>query len=147
MLKVSPAGATAVANQLPILVSIKEKLCKPYCIDSTTQPQASVIYTIGTPVFSNTTVFLPITATVTIVTKGCGCKATTQLYTEQFDVAFQNQTGVPKSVTLTQLGSTQLGSDLQCGRAHSYSIYDSLVIKITPQSTALATSDSDESQS
>ena len=134
MIRISPVGlaAAAVANQLPILVTFKEKLCQPFCIDSSVQPLAMVEYATGTPILNGTTVFVPVTARLTLVTPGCGCNAKTQLFTEQFYVAFQGQTGVPTAVTITSVGQLQGGSCVQCGCAHAYSVNDSLTIAITP---------------
>lgn len=86
----------------------------------------------GTPILNGTTVFVPVTARVTVVTQGCGCNAKTQLFTEQFYAAFQGQTAVPTAVTITSVGRVQGGACVQCGCAHAYSINDSLVITITP---------------
>lgn len=92
---VSPVGLAAaqVANVANIMATYKEKLCRPYCIDSTIQPQVSVVYTTGTPRLNDTTVFVPVRATITIVTQmnKCGCNAHTQLFTEDFVVAFQGR--------------------------------------------------------
>lgn len=132
MVRISPVGlATApVANQLSILATYREKLCHPYCITSSVQQTATVEYSSGTPVLNGTTVFVPITARVTIVTQGCGCNAKTQLCTENFYVAFQGQTAVPKSVTITSVGRIQGGSCVTCGKASAYSVNDSLTIAI-----------------
>lgn len=131
---ISPVGLAAapVANELSFLATIKERLCYPYCTDSTIQPQVSVVYTTGTPRLSGTTVFIPINAVVTIVTQSnkCGCNAHTQLLTEDFVVAFQGQTALPATITLTNVGSDRFGSDVKCGYAHSYTINDSLTVTI-----------------
>lgn len=133
MLRLSPVGLAAapVANQLSILATFREKLCHPFCISSSIQPLATVQYSSGTPVLNGTTVFVPITARLTVVT-GSGCNAKTQLFTEQFYVAFQGQTGVPTAVTITSVGQLQGGSCVQCGCAHAYSVNDSLTVAITP---------------
>lgn len=133
MLRLSPVGLAAapVANQLSILATFREKLCHPFCINSSIQPLATVQYSSGTPVLNGTTVFVPITARLTVVT-GSGCNAKTQLFTEQFYVAFQGQTGVPTAVTITSVGQLQGGSCVQCGCAHAYSVNDSLTVTITP---------------
>ena len=132
MIYVSPVGlaAAAVANQLPLLVNYKEKLCRAICVNSTVQPMVTIVYTHGTPVLSNSTVFVPITAVITIVTPGCGCKATTQLFTEKFVTAFQGQTAVPTTITITTVGRKQELSNLTCGRAHSAMINDSITVTI-----------------
>lgn len=133
MVRLSPVGLAAapVANQLSILATFREKLCHPFCIDSSVQPLATLVYSTGTPVLSGTTVFVPVTARITIVT-GSGCNAKTQLFTEQFYVAFQGQTAVPTSVTITSVGRVQGGANVQCGCAYAYSINDSLTVTITP---------------
>lgn len=132
----SPVGLAAapVANTLAVLATYKEKLCRPYCIDSTLQPQVSVTYTTGTMRLDGTTVFVPVKAVITIVSKegNCGCNAHVQLFTESFDVAFQGYTTLPTSVTLQSLGRVSGGSDVNCGCARSYTINDSLSIVVTP---------------
>ena len=133
MVRLSPVGLAAapVANQLSVLATFREKLCHPFCIDSSVQPLATLVYSTGTPVLNGTTVFVPVTARITIVT-GSGCNAKTQLFTEQFYVAFQGQTTVPTSVTITSVGRVQGGANVQCGCAYAYSINDSLTVTITP---------------
>ena len=132
MVRISPVGLAAapVANQLSILATYREKLCHPYCITSSVQPTATVEYSSGTPVLNGTTVFVPITARVTIVTPGCGCNAKTQLCTENFYVAFQGQTTVPTRVTITSVGRIQGGSCVTCGKASAFYVNDSLTIAI-----------------
>lgn len=133
MVRLSPVGLAAapVANQLSVLATFREKLCHPFCIDSSVQPLATLVYSTGTPVLNGTTVFVPVTARITVVT-GSGCNAKTQLFTEQFYVAFQGQTAVPTSVTITSVGRVQGGANVQCGCAYAYSINDSLTVTITP---------------
>lgn len=134
MVTVSPVGLAAapVANVAALMATYKERLCRSYCIDSTIQPQVSVVYTTGTPRLNETTVFVPVRATITIVTQEncCGCNAHTQLFTENFVVAFQGQTTVPTSVTLANVGRDAFGSNVNCGRANSYTINDSITITL-----------------
>lgn len=139
MLRISPVGLAAapVANQLSILATFREKLCRPFCIDSSIQPSSTLEYTTGTPVLNGTTVFVPITARLTVIT-GCGCDAKTQLFTEQFYVAFQGQTAVPTAVSITSVGRLQGGACVKCGCAFAYSVNDSLVITITPPAAPAA---------
>lgn len=133
MITISPVGLAAapVANQLSILATFREKLCKLICSDSTLQPQVSIVYTRDAAQLVGTTVFVPITATVTIVTPGCGCKATTQLFTEKFVAAFQGRTALPASVTIASVGRTQNLSNVTCGKAHSVTVNDSLTVTIS----------------
>lgn len=132
MIYVSPVGlaAAAVANQLPILVNYKEKLCRAICANSTAQPQVTIVYTHGTPTLNGSTVFVPMTAVITVVTPGVGCRATTQLFTEKFVAAFQGQTAVPTTITVATVGRKQELSNLTCGRAHSVTIDDSITVTI-----------------
>ena len=140
MVRISPVGLAAapVANQLSFLATFREKLCRPFCIDSSVQPFASVEYIHGTPILNIPegatvgTVFVPITARITVVIQGCGCNAKTQLFTEQFYVAFQGQTALPTNVTIASVGKLQNGACVTCGKAYAYSINDSLTITIVP---------------
>lgn len=137
---ISPVGLAAapVANELSFMATYKEKLCRPFCVDSTIQPQVSVVYTTGTPRLVETTVFVPVKSVITVVTQNnpCGCNAHTQLFTENFVIAFQGQTAVPTTVTLTQVGRDQFGSNVNCGCAHTLTINDSLSLSITPPAAA-----------
>lgn len=132
MITVSPTGLSTtalVANQVSVLIGIKEKI-KPFCINSTIQPQVSVVYVNESPFLKDSSVFVPINAIITIVIPGINGKATTHLYNERFIVAFQGQTAAPTSVTITSTGKTQGGSDVKCCKAHTFSIGDSLTITI-----------------
>lgn len=132
MVTLSPVGLAAapVANQVSFLATFREKLCRAFCITSSVQPQVSVSYTTGQARLNGTTVFIPITAVVTVVTPGCGCEAKTQLFTENFVVAFQGQTALPTTVTVSSVGRIQGGSCVKCGKAFAYTINDSLVVTI-----------------
>lgn len=136
MVTLSPVGLgnAAVPNRLSTLVTFKERLCFPFCTDSTIQPQVTVNYTAGTPVLQQNTVFVPIKAVITIVTQKdrCGCNAHTQLFTENFVAAFQFESAVPTSVTINSIGRQMGGSNVRCGCARSFTIHDSLAITITP---------------
>lgn len=131
---ISPVGLAAapVANVANIMATYKERLCRSYCINSTIQPQVSVVYTTGTARLVDSTVFIPVRATITVVTQDsvCGCNAHTQLFTENFVVAFQGQTAIPATITLANLGRDAYGSNICCGRATSYTINDSISITI-----------------
>ena len=137
MVYLSPVGlATApAANSVSLLATFKEKLCKYVCANSTNQPESFVTYKYDTPILNGSTVFVPIVATVTIVTQGCGCAATTQVITERFMVAFQGQTAVPTAVTITSEGITQGLFKVVCGKSNCYAINDSLAVTITPATT------------
>lgn len=131
---ISPTGlaAAATANQLAILATYKERLCRSYCVDSTLQPQVSATYRTGTPRFSGETVFVPIQAVITVVTQSGCCGVDTRLYTERYVVAFRGQTGLPTAVTISPVDRDVQPSCVQCGRANGITINDSLTVTITP---------------
>lgn len=133
MVTLSPVGLAAapVANQVSLLATFKEKLCRCICSTSSNQPQATVTYKNETPVLDGTTVFVPIVATITIVTPGCRCNATTQVINERFVVAFQGSTTLPASVTITSLGMTQGLIKIVCGKSNCYAINGSLTVSIS----------------
>lgn len=134
MVFLSPVGLAAapVANSVGILATYKEKLCRCVCATSSNQPRAVVTYRNELPVLNGTTVFVPVVATVTITTPGCGCEATTQVVTERFMVAFQGQTALPTAVTITQNGEVQGLIKVVCGKSNCYAVSDSLTVAITP---------------
>ena len=134
---ISPVGLSAapVANRLPLLVTFRERLCRRICAIATNQPSASVVYSNETPVLNGTTVFIPILARITITTPGCGCAATTQVFTERFLVEFQDQTALPTSVTITTEGETQGIVNVVCGQSSCYAVNSSIAITITPGAT------------
>ena len=78
------------------------------------------------------TVFVPIVATITLVTPGCGCNANTQVINERFMVAFQGQTAIPTAVTVTSEGIEQSLIKIVCGRSNCYAINQSIAVTITP---------------
>lgn len=135
MVILSPVGLAAapVANQVSVLATFKEKLCRTICATSSNQPSTTITYRNETPVLNGTTVFVPIVATITIVTPGCNCNANTQVITERFVVAFQGRTALPASVTINQVGSTQGLYKIVCGKSNCYAINNSLTISIPAQ--------------
>ena len=130
----SPVGlaAAAVANSLNVLATFKEKLCRTVCATSTNQPRATVTYRYETPVLNGSTVFVPIVATITIVSPNCGCDATTQVINERFVLAFFGQTALPTAVTITEEGETQGLIKVVCGKSNCYMINSGLTVTITP---------------
>lgn len=136
MVRLSPVGLAAapVANQVSLLATFRENLCKEdwFCIDSSIQPDSFIQYTAGTPILRGTTVFVPITARVNLTIPKCGCnRAEPLLFTEQFYVAFQGRTALPTTApVITSVGRVQNGSCVRCGVAHAYSINDSITVSI-----------------
>lgn len=102
----SPVGLSAaqVPNRVSLLATYKERLCRRICENSTNQPEAFVTYKTGTPIFNGTTVFVPVIATVTVVTPGCGCQATTQvIVAEHVSKMMVNANGQQHSWTASQV--------------------------------------------
>lgn len=92
---ISPVGLSGapVANQLSIMATFKEKLCNRFNILNANQPNATVTYTVGTPTLNGSTVFVPVTARIEILSpNGNCCEATPSVVTETFMVAFQGRT-------------------------------------------------------
>lgn len=136
---ISPVGLSAapVANTLAILATFREKLCQPFCVTSTIQPQVTVTYATGTMRQNGTTIFVPITAVISVVTQNnrCGCMAHTQLFTESFEVAFQGRTTIPASVTINNLGRDTQPFNVKCGCAYGVTLNDSLTVVIPAEAT------------
>lgn len=128
----SPVGLSAapVANQLSVMASFKEKLCQPVCVGSSNQPSATVTYTAGTATLQGTTVFVPITASIQLLSPSNCCKAIPQMFTEKFIVAFQGRTTLPTSVTIESVGTEQALACVKCGKAYGYLVNDSITVTI-----------------
>lgn len=130
----SPVGASIVpvANELRVLAVFKEDTCRPYCIDSTVQPQTTLTYKVGQTRLVGTTLYIPVTASITIVTPGRCCNATTQVETDTFVLAFQGYSGLPTvGPTITSLGRDIQPSCVKCGCAHGVTVNDSLLVTLT----------------
>lgn len=129
---ISPVGLAAapVANQLSAMVTIKDKLCKSFCASNTNQPNATVTYSTGTATLVGTTVFIPITVSVLILTPSNCCEAVPQMSTQSFVVAFQGQTAVPTTVTVQSVGTNKSIACKNQGKAHNYVINDSITVTI-----------------
>ena len=136
----SPMGLSAAqaSNQISLLATFKERLCRRVCENSTNQPEAFVSYKTSAPIFNGTTVFVPVIATVTIVTPGCGCSAQTQVIVEEFMAAFQGQSGLPTNVVLSTEGVTNKLANVSCGSSNCLVVYSSLTVTITPAATTTA---------
>lgn len=117
-----------------MLVVLKEGLCNDdaYCVTSTAQPQTTVTYRVGITRLVGTTLFIPITATTSVVIpKGCH-NAVTRVFTDTFVVAFQGYSGLPTvGPTITNLGRDVQPSCVKCGCAHGVTVNDSLLITLT----------------
>lgn len=94
--QIPPAAAADDSQEL--LVEITENVCRPYLVNSSIQPVATVVFDTGTVKPLNDNVVVPLIAKVTIVVpnpNGCGC-AKTQVFTETVDIGFAaGTTNVP----------------------------------------------------
>ena len=137
MNKISPVGLSAtalVANQVSVLATFSERLCRPFCVTSTVQPQATITYRYETPYLNGTTVFVPIVATISIITPTSVrnvTRAQPMIYSERFVAAFQGQTALPTAVTITSVGRMQQANNVVCGKARVLDIHDSLTVALT----------------
>lgn len=137
MVTLSPVGLAAapVANQVSLLATFKEKLCRCVCATSSNQPFATVSFRNELPILNGTTVFVPIVANISILSPGCNAP---QTITERFYVAFQGRTSLPASVTITQLGMTQGLIKVVCGKSNCYAINSSITVSIPAQAAQAA---------
>ena len=138
-INISPAGLTAAAtsNELRVTAIIKERLCSSFCINADMLPQVTTTYTVGTPRLRGTALFVPISAVVSVVTRGCNCQAKTYLFHEQTEVSFSDVTTAPTAIpTLTVQGSDVQPAFLNCNRANGVQIADSLVITLPAAAAA-----------
>ena len=135
----NPVGLSGapVANQLSVMLTFKEKLCKPICVNNNNQPIASVSYSVGVPTLDGTTVFVPVVASIRLIAPGNCCEANQQLFTERFKVAFQGRTTLPTTTpVITSVGTDQSIACVKNGKAYGYVINDSVTISIGASSTA-----------
>lgn len=138
----SPVGASTApaANQLRVLAVFKEKLCRAYCVDSTVQPQTTLVYKVGTTRLVGTTLFIPVTATISVITPSNCCNANTQIFTDTFVLAFQGYSGLPTvGPTITSLGRDIQPSCIRCGCAHGVTVNDALLVTLTAPAATTAT--------
>lgn len=132
-LNVAGNAVVPAANEIRALAVFKEKACNAFRVRQDVPITATVAYRVGTPRLVDTTLFVPITATVSaIVNKGCCCAETLQC-PETFLVAFQGQTAVPTTpITVESLGTEALTPGVSCGWTKCLTVNDSILINLTP---------------
>lgn len=137
-------SATApAANQLRTLAVYKLTACDKFCVNSTVRPQVFITYKAGQARLVGTTVFVPVTAAVTVVAKTGCCKAQPFVFYENFLAAFQGYTELPtQPITITSLGQEEQYPNVCCGKTQCITVNDSLLLTITP--VAPATTESSE---
>lgn len=132
-LNVAGNAVVPAANEIRALAVFKEKACNAFRVCQDVPITATVAYRVGTPRLVDTTLFVPITATVSAtVLKGC-CGAETLLFPETFLVAFQGQTAVPTTpITVESLGTEALTPGVTCGCTRCLTVNDSILVTLTP---------------
>lgn len=125
-------SATApAANELRTLAVFKETACERFCATDTVRPQVFVTYTAGQARLVGTTIFVPITATATVIGKTGCCKAQPFVFNETFLAAFQGYTTLPTTpVTISSLGQESFFPNACCGMTKCITINDSLLITV-----------------
>lgn len=131
-------SATApAANELRTLAVFRETACEKFCAKDNVRPQVFVTYRAGTARLVDTSVFVPVTATVTVVANTGCCKAQPFVFNETFLAAFQGFTTLPtEPITITSLGQESFFPNAYCGKTRCININDSLLITITPAAAA-----------
>lgn len=134
----SPVGsATApAANELRALAVFKEKTCIAFRVCPDAQPSATIDYRVGTARLVGTTVYVPITATMTVIARTGCCEAKPFIFTDTVLAAFQGYTSLPTAVTVESLGQETLTPGVSCGWTKNLTVNDSLLITITPAAAA-----------
>lgn len=93
MISVISSNVTATTKEYT--VTLTERLCKPFCINSSIQPSVNVVYSIDSTKLVGTILYVTIKAqgTATYVSKnGSACCPCTKIFTEYFTVSFNNAT-------------------------------------------------------
>lgn len=93
MIKLIPNAVDTTSQTFVVVIT--EKLCKPFCENSSIQPVVDVNFSVESTKFVDTVSYAKIKAqgVVTYVSKdGCQCSPSTKIFTEYFTVGFLNQT-------------------------------------------------------
>ena len=122
---------TEETTRQTILVNIKERIGKPYLINSPMKPSVDVHFVKGYTRNINGVLAVTIFATITLTTPsedGCG-EAMTQVFTEKFNVAFLAQGSCDVSISV---GTEQVVEPdfFRCCKAKGVSVFNTLVLDI-----------------
>lgn len=93
MINVISMNVTATSKEFA--VTLKERLCKPFCVNSSIQPSTTVTYTIDSTRLVDNYLYVTIKAqgTTTYVSKdGNSCCSCIKLFTEYFTISFADAT-------------------------------------------------------
>lgn len=132
MITLNSIIATATNQQFAAIV--KERLCKPFCVNQAIQPIADVTYRVADQRTDGVTTFVTLEATGTIsyVPKGCtACATRTESFIETTTLVFINSAGGTPTIALTQGLSDGAPADANCNTAKSYQIATNVVVVAT----------------
>lgn len=102
MINVTPQSITATSQVCTC--ELTEKLCKPYCVQSSIQPTVDVNYSVEDTNLVGAVLYVTVKAQGTVVyVPKCGnvCNPAQKVFTEYFTVSFAGASG-SSSVALTQ---------------------------------------------
>lgn len=131
MIRLTPISIAATAQQY--LVTLAERLCQGYCVNSVVQPTGTVTFTVAGQQTAGTQTIVTINAAavVTYQPKGC-CKSVVKQWSEQFEVAFIGTAGAVPTVAITPLATVVSDENVKCGgRAYGISLATPLTIGVT----------------
>lgn len=114
MIHVTPISITATAQSYT--TDLTERLCKPYCINSSIQPIVNVVYSVDDTQLVGTTLYVTVKAQgeVNYVPKcGNACCPKQKIFTEYFTVSFTGATAAT-TVTLTQANGAVKPAFVNC---------------------------------
>ena len=139
MISVTPISISATSQSYT--VNATERLCKPYCVNSSIQPNVQVNYSIDDTNLVGTTLYVTIKAQgdITYVPKcGNACNPQSKIFTEYFTISFADATN-ESPVTITQSAGVVKPAYVNCyGVACGISALNVVTITYAPTTTASA---------
>lgn len=114
MITLTPQSISATSQVYT--AELTEKLCKPYCVNSSIQPSVDVVYSIDDTNFVGTNLYVTIKAqgSVTYVSK-CGnpCCPSQKIFTEYITISFPGATSA-STVTIAQANGIVRPHNVNC---------------------------------
>ena len=114
MINLTPQSISATSQVYT--AELTEKLCKPYCVNSSIQPSVDVTYSIDDTNLVGTNLYVTVKAqgTVTHVSKcGNACCPSQKVFTEYFTTSFTGATSA-STVTIEQANGTVNPAFVSC---------------------------------
>lgn len=114
MINLTPQSISATSQVYT--AELTEKLCKPYCVNSSIQPSVDVTYSIDDTNLVGTNLYVTIKAqgTITYVSKcGSACCPSQKVFTEYFTISFAGTTSA-SSVTIAQANGIVRPYNVNC---------------------------------